>query len=114
MFVHRKFNLQHARCLENGGDENIYRKFECGRFKYSCSITHQTLEVGLLCGKRTKAEASDFENSVTMTMDVVFMAMNEVVLRITMGVTNFYCKIIRELTTEELEVSLRKTHTDKS
>ena len=48
-----------------------------------------------------------------MTIDVVFMAMNKVVLRITIGVTNFYCKIIRELTTEELEVSLRKTHTDK-
>ena len=48
-----------------------------------------------------------------MKIDVVFMAMNKVVLRITMGVTNFYSKIIRELTTEELEVSLRKTHTDK-
>ena len=48
-----------------------------------------------------------------MTIDVVFMTMNKVVLRITMGVTNFYCKIIRELMTEELEVSLRETHTDK-
>ena len=46
-----------------------------------------------------------------MTIGVVFMAKNKIVLRITMGVTNFYCKIIRELTTEELEVSLRKnTH----
>ena len=38
-----------------------------------------------------------------MTIDVVFMTMNKVVLRITMGVTNFYCKIIQELTTEGLE-----------
>lgn len=30
------------------------------------------------------------------------MAKNEVVLRINMSVTNFYCKILRELTTEEL------------
>ena len=74
---------------------------------------HRTLEVSLLRGKRTKAEARDFENTVAMTIDVVFMAKNKVLLRITMGVTNFYCKIIRELTTEELEISLRETHTDK-
>lgn len=38
-----------------------------------------------------------------MTIDVVFLAKNEVVLRINMCVTNFYCKILRELTTEELK-----------
>ena len=81
-------------------------------FKYSCSTSHRTLEVGLFRGKRTKAEARGFENTVTMTIDVVFMAKNKVMLRIIMGVTNFYCKIVRELTTE-LEVSLRKTHTNK-
>ena len=48
-----------------------------------------------------------------MTIDVVFMAKNEVVLYITMGVTNSYHKIMCELTTEELGISLRKTHTDK-
>ena len=48
-----------------------------------------------------------------MTIDVVFMTKNKVVLRITMGVTNFYCKIIREFTREDLEVSLPETHTDK-
>ena len=102
-------------CFGNGGDEKAYGKSECGRFKYSCSTSHRILEVGLSRGKRTKAEARDFENTVntTMMIDVVFMAKNEVVLRITMGVTNFYCKIIRELMTEELEVSLQKTHTNK-
>ena len=29
-------------------------------FKYSCSTSHRTLEVGLLRGKRTKAEARGF------------------------------------------------------
>ena len=34
-------------------------------------------------------------------------------LRITMGNTNFYCKLICEQTTEELGASLQKTQTDK-
>ena len=65
-----------------------------------------------MSGKRTKAKARDFENTVAMTIDVMFMVKNKVELRITMGVTDFYCKIIQELTTKELKVSLRETHTD--
>ena len=38
-----------------------------------------------------------------MTIIVVFMTKNKVVLRITIGVIDFYCKIIRELTMEELK-----------
>ena len=101
-------------CFGNGGDKNVYGNSECSRFKYSCSTSHRTLEVGLLRGKQTKAKARDFENTVAITIDVVFMAKNKVVFRITLGVTNFYCKIIRELTTEELGVSLPETHTDKN
>ena len=47
------------------------------------------------------------------------MNKNEVVLRITKGVTNFYCKIIRELIMEELKKWIpsfsgsEKTYTDK-
>ena len=54
-----------------------------------------------------------------MTIDVVFMTKNEVVLCITMGVASFYCKSIRELTTEELKKWIpsvsgnEKTYTDK-
>ena len=54
-----------------------------------------------------------------MTIDVVFMTKNKVVLRITMGVTDFYCKNICELTTEELKKWIpsfsgsEKTYTDK-
>ena len=38
-----------------------------------------------------------------MTIIVVFMTKNEVVLRITIDVTDFYCKITRELTMAELK-----------
>ena len=54
-----------------------------------------------------------------MTIDVVFITKNEVLLRITMDVTSFYCKIIREMTTEELKKWIssfsgsEKTYTDK-
>ena len=53
-----------------------------------------------------------------MTIDVVFITKNEVVLRITMDVTSFYGKIIREMTTELKKwipsfSGREKTYTDK-
>ena len=90
-----------------------------------------------MCRTSAGVKTTDFENSINlmfvyrndsfqtnigrMTIDAVFMAKNKVVLRINMSVTNFYCKILRELTTEELKKWIptfsdgcsEKTYTDK-